>query len=258
MESALIQMAVMGLSCLILGISAAQVMKTSPSARQAGALWLRAMAALMLYGGWRLLDVQVTLPATDPNVAQLYGWLALCAFLILGLGASPLFSGVAILLWIVVVQAFVASVLEIPALVALVGILELLVALACSYLLIAEWRPATRERPILTDVAFPTQMPHTEIGLDIGTVTGTITSTVGRQWARRRSQPASESGEGARNSASDSAEEQRATESRAVGWNALDSDGPADVGNSPRHASENEDQTEDQVADAVQEQDGVR
>ena len=31
---------------------------------------------------------------------------------------------------------------------------RLLVALACSYLLIAEWRPITRERPILTDVAF--------------------------------------------------------------------------------------------------------
>ncbi len=164
-EWVLIQTAVMGLSCLILGMSAAQAMQSSPSSRQAGSLWLRIMAVAMLYGGWRLLDVSVTLPETDPGVAQLYGWLALCALLILGLGASPLFSGVAILLWIVIVQAFVASVLEIPSLVALVGILELLVALACSYLLLAEWTPSTRERPILTDVAFPVQPVHAEIGI---------------------------------------------------------------------------------------------
>ena len=184
-EWVLIQTAVMGLSCLILGMSAAQAMQSSPSSRQAGSLWLRIMAVAMLYGGWRLLDVSVTLPETDPGVAQLYGWLALCALLILGLGASPLFSGVAILLWIVIVQAFVASVLEIPSLVALVGILELLVALACSYLLLAEWTPSTRERPILTDVAFPVQPVHAEIGFGIGSVTGSISSSVGRRWLRR-------------------------------------------------------------------------
>jgi hypothetical protein len=182
----LIQSAVMGLSCLILGMSAAQVMKSSPSSRQAGSLWLRVMAVAMLYGGWRLLDVNVTLPDTDANVAQLYGWLAVSSFLILGLGASPLFSGVAILLWVVIVQAFVASVLEIPSLVALIGILELLVALACSYLLVAEWRPVPGERPILTDVAFPSQSTVAESGFGLGAVTGSISATVSRRWAQSR------------------------------------------------------------------------
>jgi hypothetical protein len=142
------------------------------------------MAVTLLYGAWRLLDITVTLPETDANVAQLYGWLALCAVLILGLSASPLFAGIAVLLWITVVQAFVASVLEIPSLVALVGILELLVALACSYLLIAEGVQAETEPTVLTDIAFPAQTAYADSGIGVATVTGSISAAVGRRWPK--------------------------------------------------------------------------
>ncbi|MFN2204080.1 MAG: hypothetical protein ACK2UO_23000 [Caldilineaceae bacterium] len=180
----LIQSAVMALSCLILAMSASKVIRSSPTARQSGSIWLRAMAVTLLYGAWRLLDITVSLPETDGNVAQLYGWLALCAVLILGLGASPLFAGVAVLLWITVIQAFVASVLEIPSLVALVGILELLVALACSYLLIAEGVQVEAEPTVLTDIAFPTQTAYADSGIGVATVTGSIGAAVGRRWPR--------------------------------------------------------------------------
>ena len=166
-----------------------QVMKSSPAARQAGSLWLRLMAVLLLFGGWRLLDINVTLPGVDADLAQLLGWLALCALLMLGLGASPLHAGVALLLWLAVVQAFVAMVLEVPSLVALIGILQLFVALACSYLLIAEWTPVQRSRPILTDVAFPEHAAPAEMRAGLATVTGAISSSVGRRIPQRDRKP---------------------------------------------------------------------
>lgn len=184
-EWVLIQTAVMALSCLILGMSAAQVMKSSPTSRQSGNLWLRLMAVLLLYGGWRLLDIHLTLPDMSGEAVQLIAWLAFCALLMLGLGASPLFSGVAILLWIVTIQAFVAAVLEIPSLVALVGILEVLVALACSYLLIAESLPVKRERMVLSDVAFPEPPATAEEDFGLATITGSLAATMRRRWANR-------------------------------------------------------------------------
>ena len=177
----LIQTAVMGLSCIILGMSATQTMMSSPTARQAGSLSLRLMAVLLVYSGWRLLDIELTLPGIDSGVAQLYGWLAVCAMLMLALGANPLFGGVAFLLWIVPTQAFVATVLEIPSLVALLGILELLVALACSYLLMAERVPVSQKGQVLTDVAFPNQLPYVREQHDSGSLLGSIGSAVTRR-----------------------------------------------------------------------------
>jgi hypothetical protein len=45
--------------------------------------------------------------------------------------------------------------LGIPALIALIGMLELVIALACSYLVLVEQLPVTEAPPILTDIAFP-------------------------------------------------------------------------------------------------------
>lgn len=181
----LIQTAVMGLSCAILGMSAARVMQDSPSSRQSGSFWLRLMTVMLLYGVWRLLDVNVTLPEMDPGFAQILGWLAICALLLLGISTNPLFTGVAIMFWIIVVQAFVATVLGIPSLVALVGILELSVALACSYLLVAERAPMRRAQP-LTDIAFPDYLSYLETGIDIGAITGPLGDRVRRRLPRPR------------------------------------------------------------------------
>lgn len=157
---ALIQVAVMALACVILGLSAAQTMRHSMSARQSGSLLLRLMAALFFAGVWVLLDFAPSLPKMGPEVSGLFGWLAICAVLMLGLGTNPLFAGAALLLWFVPVQAVVAVVLGIPALVALTGILELLVALVCSYLLLAEQAPRLEPVATMTDIAFPAAKPE--------------------------------------------------------------------------------------------------
>ena len=160
---ALIQVAVMALACVILALSAAQTMRQSMSARQAGTLSLRLMAVLFFSGVWILLDYAPSLPEVGPEVSGLFAWLVVCAVLMLGMGANPFFSGAALLLWFVPVQALVAVVLGIPALVAMTGILELLVALVCSYLLLAEQTPSVQPAvETLTDIAFPTGLAETE------------------------------------------------------------------------------------------------
>ena len=152
---ALIQIAVMALACTILALSAVQTMRVSLSARQSGSFLLRLMAILLFVGGWRLLNVAPDFPKFGPEVSSLFGWLAVCALLTLGLGENPLFVGAGLLLWFVPVQAMAAVVLGIPALVAMVGILELLVALVCSYLLLVEQGPQAQAAETLTDIAFP-------------------------------------------------------------------------------------------------------
>jgi hypothetical protein len=174
----LIQTAVMGLACAILAMSAARSIYSSPSARQAGSTSLRVMAVLLVYSAWRLLDIKLAFPGIDSNVAQLFGWLAICALLLLGLGTNPLFWGVALLLWIIPVQAFAATVLEIPSLVALVGILQILVALACSYLIVAEGLSEPRKLRVLTDVAFPMQTTHEQKEASTNTIAGLIGSAL--------------------------------------------------------------------------------
>jgi hypothetical protein len=82
-------------------------------------------------------------------------WLALTAALFLALGENPLYVGVGLLLWCVVVQAVVGPLLGIPSLAAIIGIVELLLALACSYLVLVDEAPATRAPQVITDVAFP-------------------------------------------------------------------------------------------------------
>jgi hypothetical protein len=77
--------------------------------------------------------------------------------ILMGLSDDPLFTGVAMLLWCVPAQAVVWVLLGIPALIALIGIAELAVALACSYLVLSAQQPAENKQAVLTDIAFPTQ-----------------------------------------------------------------------------------------------------
>jgi hypothetical protein len=97
------------------------------------------------------------LPVVGTDVAELFVWLALCALLMLGLGDNPLFTATGLLLWCVPAQALISIILAIPALSALIGIVELLVALACSYLVLVELLPVAATRSVLTDIIFPEQ-----------------------------------------------------------------------------------------------------
>jgi hypothetical protein len=73
------------------------------------------------------------------------------------MGNSPFFTAVALLLWCIPVQSVAATVVAIPSLIAVIGILELLVALACSYLILTEEHPVTARSPVLTDITFPAE-----------------------------------------------------------------------------------------------------
>jgi hypothetical protein len=157
-EWAAIMTAVTCLACLILALSAQQA-GTSPSLRQAGTWLLRALALALVYLAWRALGRGVRLPELVPQVTALFVWLGICVLMILGMSNDPLFTAVGLLLWCIPVQAVVAVLLGVPALIALIGILELVVALACSYLVLAEQLPAVEQQPVLTDITFPDRLP---------------------------------------------------------------------------------------------------
>jgi hypothetical protein len=150
-----IMVGVMALSALILALSARQT-HARASLYQSGTWSQRGLLLLLVYASWRLLDWHLPLPQIDPLLADLFLWMALCVLMILGMSENPLFTAVAILLWLIPAQAVTAALLGIPALVALVGMVQLLAALACSYLILVEEAPA-EAAPVITDITFPVE-----------------------------------------------------------------------------------------------------
>ena len=150
-EWGVVQVVVMALCCMILAISAGQ----RPGGHRmylAGSTFLRATAlALILLTGY-LFQFDATLPLLDGRTTQLFTWLAVSALLMLGLGDSALFSAVGLLQWSIVAQAVVEVLLRLPGLVSVIGVLELMIALACSYLILTESISLARPTVVATDV----------------------------------------------------------------------------------------------------------
>jgi hypothetical protein len=184
----LVQIVVMLLACLILGLSAVR-MRRSPSQFEAGTWTLRSLMLALLGVCWWSLDLTPKLPVVGVEVTELFVWLALCALLMLGLGDNPLFTATGLLLWCVPAQALISIALAIPALVAVIGIIELLVALACSYLILVELLPVATTKPVLTDIFFPEQDPVLLMGDEPPGAAGTRPVQPARtaKWMRRRS-----------------------------------------------------------------------
>ncbi len=80
----------------------------------------------------------IELPLLSDASKMLFLWLAAVALLTLGMTETALFGGVGLLLWLIPVQAFLSVLFPLPAVIVMLGILQLLVALACSYLILAE------------------------------------------------------------------------------------------------------------------------
>ena len=148
---------VMGLACLILILSAQRMTRTT-SLYQAGTWPLRTLLLLLLLGTWQLADVNIPLPEVEPRLAQLFGWLTLCTLVMLGLSDNPLFTTIALLIWLIPAQVMAALIVNAPALVALIGMLTLLLALAGSYLVLVEQASAEQSAPIVTDISFPSDL----------------------------------------------------------------------------------------------------
>lgn len=156
-EWAGVMVIVMALSTLILALSAQRMTRTS-SLYQAGTWQLRTLLLGLIYVGWELADFNLPLPGITPPLADLFVWIAMCTLVTLGLSTNPLFSTVALLLWVMLAQIISAVVVESPTLVALIGTLTLLLALAGSYLILVEQVTVEEDDPVVTDIIFPSDV----------------------------------------------------------------------------------------------------
>lgn len=152
-----VMVVIMGLACLILTLSAQRMTRTT-TLYQSGTWQLRGLLVGLVYVGWVLAELRLPLPAVDPELADLFVWLMLCMLVMLGLSDNPLFSTIALLMWLIPVQVIAAVIVGSPALVALIGTLTLLLALAGSYLVLVEQVSAEDAAPVVTDIAFPSDL----------------------------------------------------------------------------------------------------
>ena len=151
-----VQTLVVMLSCLILALSATQI-SGSPTSRQSGNGLLRLMVVILLYASWRLFQFDIPIPLILPQVNVLFTWLFICALLMLALSDNPLFTGTALLLWLIPLHVVISVLFPFASLIVLFGIVELFLALCCSYLILAECL-GEEERPLIaTDVTFPVE-----------------------------------------------------------------------------------------------------
>jgi hypothetical protein len=152
-----VMVVVMGLACLILALSAQQMTRTT-TLYQAGTWQLRGLLLVLIYVAWSLADVTVPLPEVTPRLTDLFVWLTLCVLIMLGLSDNPLFATIALLIWLIPTQVTTAVLVNSPALVALIGMLSLLLALAGSYLILVEQVSAEQSAPVVTDISFPSDV----------------------------------------------------------------------------------------------------
>jgi hypothetical protein len=149
-----VQLLVTALCAAMMALSARQVHSTLRLQRPGS--WLVRLSAIILLGvSWQYVDLTLTLPLLTPQVAGLFLWLALCALVLLGLSDSPLYTSVALFFWFIPVQAFIQILLPDQRLFVLIGIVEIFIGLACSYLLLAHRIPVRLRAKSLTDVTFP-------------------------------------------------------------------------------------------------------
>jgi len=80
----------------------------------------------------------IELPLLETATKILFIWFAAVALITLGVTETALFGGVGLLLWLIPIQALLSVLFPLPSVIVLLGILQILVALACSFLLLAE------------------------------------------------------------------------------------------------------------------------
>lgn len=158
---ATVTLGVSALACLMLTLSAQRIRYTG-SLYQSGTWLQRALILALFWLLWRVAANNITLPEFTPALVQLFAWLVLCLLTILALSENPLFTAVGLLLWLTPVQAVAAVLVGIPVVVALVGLVQIMVALACSYLVLIEQIPAEAGAPVLTDITFPADVERTQ------------------------------------------------------------------------------------------------
>ena len=142
------------IACLMLGLSMLQV-PFSRSLHQAGNWFLRFLAIGAVLTCWRLVEITISLPQFSAGQISYFTFMAVFAFIILSLSDSPIFTVAGLLLWVVVVQTMLEVLLPYPGVIAIMGAVQLLLALTGSYLILADRVPQRFARRVATDVTFP-------------------------------------------------------------------------------------------------------
>ena len=159
----IVQVCIVALCALILALSSAQTTK-SPTIYQPGNWMMRLLTLILVYTALRLFDFNFSLPfpveieAGDAlRMTVFFVWISICALLTLGLSDNPLFTGIALLLWSVPAHVFATLLTPESGVSVLIGIMELLLALGCSYLILTE-SFSIKQRPVVaTDITFPVE-----------------------------------------------------------------------------------------------------
>jgi len=104
--------------------------------------WLtRLVAVLFVLGAWWVLDPGVSLPLFTQVETDLILWIGLCGLLLVSLTATPLHTGIGLLLLLAPLQATAAILLPGSGLAVIASIAQILVGLACAYLTLVQPTP---------------------------------------------------------------------------------------------------------------------
>lgn len=143
------------IACLLILFLSIQQSATVAVSGRLGTLIFRGL--LLGLGGFLLSSVDVAnlLPLLDPQMTRIILWLALCAIFGISTDDGALQSGLALLLWLIGAEIALLAVAPAAVVVVVLGVVFLLVTLACAYLLLAENLALTENSPPITDVIFP-------------------------------------------------------------------------------------------------------
>lgn len=125
------------LSAVLLGGAKLARSSTTPLRHASNAV-LRVLALAFVLGAWWFVDPGYTLPLFSQAETGLLLWMVICGLAMAAFTASPFFAGIALLLWSLPVYAAAAVLLPGSGLPVMVGIMDLLLALACGYLILTE------------------------------------------------------------------------------------------------------------------------
>lgn len=112
--------------------------------------WLvRLVALASVLGAWWVIDPGVSLPQVTQVETDLILWIGLCGVLLVSLSPAPLQTGIGLLLLGAPLQAASAILLPGSGLTILAGIAQILLALGCAYLILAQPIPQRAGRQVL-------------------------------------------------------------------------------------------------------------
>ena len=101
----------------------------------------RSIVVIMVGLGLFLTRASVALPELSPDADFLCLWLTAMGLLALALEEEPFKAGMGLLMWLAAVQIFYGNLTHDARMIGVIGALELLVGLACAYLMVARAAP---------------------------------------------------------------------------------------------------------------------